>query len=312
MELFTESDLRDHIGNSRIFSRGKNYCKKGVIKNLKATESFEGDILIEAMIEGSDWYETEIIFDSQSGEIYDSNCSCPYWDKCKHIAGLGLYALNKKDFTQEDESASVVSQASTSNENIFSAFRNIQKTDIKDSEELLTPILTSLPEFYLYNDFYEGVGLVACDGRIYSDNIIQSISLPAEKFVWQRFFSDVKHQEGDSKFFLSPDLVDAYFSFLLEKTVIVNENNDLIILEKAFGKLHLEIEAGKDFMIYLAKGQLIIGQKRAWLSDENSIWELSSNIPIGFLQQIKNKAGWEVSAFQQSEVENLLVPFLEK
>ncbi|MFH1243035.1 MAG: SWIM zinc finger family protein [Pseudomonadota bacterium] len=91
-EDLTWDDLENWAG-SKIVSRGRSYQRNGHVKDLSQTST--GDLI--AWVAGSHTYATKVTV--RGGEL-DSDCSCPYWDNCKHAVAVILeyldYAKNGK------------------------------------------------------------------------------------------------------------------------------------------------------------------------------------------------------------------------
>ena len=84
-------DLEDWAG-SRIVSRGKDYHRRGAVRDLACA----ADGALVAWVFGSARYATLVTLD-ESGAL-SSECSCPYWDTCKHaVAVLLAYLGQLKD-----------------------------------------------------------------------------------------------------------------------------------------------------------------------------------------------------------------------
>lgn len=86
--------LRSHF-ESRIFSRGREYVRDGSVGNIKQTSQSTGHLHIHAVVQGSDVYETDMLFDPEQGEFDTFDCTCPYEDNCKHAAALGLVFIEQ-------------------------------------------------------------------------------------------------------------------------------------------------------------------------------------------------------------------------
>ena len=88
-EGLTWNDLTVWAGN-KIVSRGKNYQRNGYVKDLAC--STDGSLI--AWVEGTKRYATKVFF--EGGEL-ESDCTCPYWDTCKHaVAVVVEYLENLK------------------------------------------------------------------------------------------------------------------------------------------------------------------------------------------------------------------------
>lgn len=76
----TWNDLTAWAGN-KIVSRGKNYQQNGYVKNL--AHATDGSLV--AWVEGTERYVTQVFFEDDELE---SDCTCPYWDTCKHAVAV--------------------------------------------------------------------------------------------------------------------------------------------------------------------------------------------------------------------------------
>ena len=95
----TWNDLTAWAG-SKIVSRGKNYQENGYVIDLTCTT--DGGIV--AWVEGTTRYATHVFF--EDGEL-ESDCTCPYWDTCKHAVAVVVEYLKglkrKKEFPKATE-----------------------------------------------------------------------------------------------------------------------------------------------------------------------------------------------------------------
>jgi uncharacterized Zn finger protein len=84
----TRDTIKDMVG-ATIYSRGVAYFKSGAVEDIAYTNA----TTLEATVSGSDDYEVVIMLDG-NGEI-QTDCDCPYYDICKHIAAVLLQALDE-------------------------------------------------------------------------------------------------------------------------------------------------------------------------------------------------------------------------
>jgi uncharacterized Zn finger protein len=82
----TWDDLEAWAG-SRIVGRGRNYQHSGFVRGL--TRTSDGGLL--AWVEGTETYATRV--DLIEDELI-SDCTCPYWDDCKHAVAVVLEYLD--------------------------------------------------------------------------------------------------------------------------------------------------------------------------------------------------------------------------
>ncbi len=84
----TRNGLEKWVG-TRIFDRGQDYQKRGLVQNL-ARDS-DGKLL--AWVQGSSRYATRVALRGRNTLV--SDCTCPYWDTCKHAVAVVLEYLEK-------------------------------------------------------------------------------------------------------------------------------------------------------------------------------------------------------------------------
>jgi len=86
-----------------ILDRGRNYYRKGAVKHISRQKDSDRMNVIEAVVEGSEYYKVRIQYDGH--HILDGYCSCPYatdGSYCKHMAAV-LYEADA-DAGNESES----------------------------------------------------------------------------------------------------------------------------------------------------------------------------------------------------------------
>lgn len=81
------ADVTDWAG-TRIVERGRHYQERGLVENLSRTR----DSSLVAWVEGTQRYATMVNIDG--GQI-SSDCTCPYWDTCKHAVAVVLEYLHR-------------------------------------------------------------------------------------------------------------------------------------------------------------------------------------------------------------------------
>lgn len=86
-EELTWNDLTAWAG-SKIVSRGKSYQRSGYVKDLACTT--DGSLI--AWVEGTERYATQVFFEDDELE---SDCTCPYWDTCKHAVAVVVEYLEQ-------------------------------------------------------------------------------------------------------------------------------------------------------------------------------------------------------------------------
>ena len=90
LNIFDKS-IYDEMFPIQIRSRGENYFEGDKIKYYKQT-----DDKYTCIVKGSEDYKVSILFNENSNEIKEMNCTCPYYaekeNNCKHIYAL-LYKI---------------------------------------------------------------------------------------------------------------------------------------------------------------------------------------------------------------------------
>ncbi len=79
----TWEDLEEWAGN-RIVDRGRSYQERGAVGDLERA----GDGALVAWVLGSRPYATRVRLDA--GKKLKSECTCPYWETCKHAVAVVL------------------------------------------------------------------------------------------------------------------------------------------------------------------------------------------------------------------------------
>ncbi len=136
---------------SHILSRGYGYHEDGAVRELERTE--QG---FRAMVEGTEEYEVEILF--EDGAVYDMYCNCPYaadGKYCKHMAAV-LFAIEDRE--EEDADG----QAVWGQEG-----RDLENNDIHDE---LREVIARIPEDELRKRF---VKLVRGDAALYNSIMLE-------------------------------------------------------------------------------------------------------------------------------------------
>jgi len=103
---FNRQIIISHVGKE-YFHRGLLYYTQGRVKGVQLA----GEGAIKGIVLGSNPrpYRARIFFDG--GGIDFSECSCPIGERCKHIAALGLAALDKAMSLSQESEAEVPAQS---------------------------------------------------------------------------------------------------------------------------------------------------------------------------------------------------------
>ncbi len=146
-----EKDLRGFFEN-RIFARGEDYFHSGCVDDLTIETLSDGSICANAIVHGSEEYETALWFDQKQRLFTNFECSCPYDDLCKHAAALGLAFIEKyekklprdTEITAEDILATVGSVRTPEEIDAviekLQALKRAQTFEIKRHEPILTKV----------------------------------------------------------------------------------------------------------------------------------------------------------------------------
>jgi len=92
LKEITFMDLENWAGE-KIVSRGKSYQKNGYVSDIGQTE----DGKIVGWVHGTNTYATAV---SIKNGIIESQCTCPYWDNCKHAVAL-ILEFNEEKLTSD-------------------------------------------------------------------------------------------------------------------------------------------------------------------------------------------------------------------
>ncbi|AYO55531.1 DEAD/DEAH box helicase [Acinetobacter wuhouensis] len=76
--------------STATIQRSVSYVKKIDLKSLEIYPDRD-NLVIEAQVQGTDYYETAVIFNPLKNKIVDTDCSCPVGIDCKHAAALARY-----------------------------------------------------------------------------------------------------------------------------------------------------------------------------------------------------------------------------
>lgn len=92
---FSANDIKELSSSERVYDRGMDYYRRGLVKNFRYLPA---QLLITAMVAGSEDYEVEIRLDID-GDIDTASCDCPaflqYDGACKHIVAVLLEAIER-------------------------------------------------------------------------------------------------------------------------------------------------------------------------------------------------------------------------
>lgn len=91
LHTLTYDDLEDWAGE-KIFTRGK-----GLVNKVSQLEQ-HGENELTAKVKGTEWYDCSIQLND--GEL-ESDCTCPYYDRCKHVVAVVLAAAKAINSDQE-------------------------------------------------------------------------------------------------------------------------------------------------------------------------------------------------------------------
>jgi len=99
-----QKNLKSHF-ESHIFGRGEDYYGCGRVEGVKIFPGKnKNQIKIRGIVSGSDDYRTGLFFDLEKNTFSHLDCSCPYYDDCKHLAALGLEFIDLlDDFAKENK-----------------------------------------------------------------------------------------------------------------------------------------------------------------------------------------------------------------
>ena len=97
--------------------RSLSYVKKIDLKSLEIYPDRD-NLVIEAQVQGTDYYETAVIYNPLKNQIVDTDCSCPVAYDCKHAAALARYfydqemsnALSRQNLNHSEQTSATANQ----------------------------------------------------------------------------------------------------------------------------------------------------------------------------------------------------------
>ena len=318
MKLFTQQQLQEHAYSSTIFRRGKGYQSPSRIQMFSYEKTNKQTGVIQAVVRGSSEYITSITYNPENGDIITSECDCPYGPTCKHIIGLGLYALNHPDQIVETATHEEI----TDNTSIFADFEKISSPHKQKPSKKLQKNQGVMPQFAVSQDAdsrQTRYFLTLLNPPLHQDFIVNNASSAFHKNIWSMFIKEMYSPNNNStnnnsntkNRELTPAIIDRYIPFLVEQQVLQTADQKSLELANEPPQLSLELHKAKNFTITLGKGHLLVGQTSAFLYDGQRLFTLDLNsIPLSFLQQLAQDGGWQVSQFDQKQVEDFLLPLL--
>ena len=111
--------------STATIQRSLSYVKKIDLKSLESY-SDRDNLVIEAQVQGTDYYETAIIYNPQKDKIVDTDCSCPVGYDCKHAAALARHFYDQQSAKNVTAIYSELSTSTSENEthNVAKAWLN--------------------------------------------------------------------------------------------------------------------------------------------------------------------------------------------
>ena len=82
--------------STATIQRSMSYAKKIDLKSLEIYPDRD-NLVIEAQVQGTDYYETAVIYNPLKNKIVDTDCSCPVGIDCKHAAALARYFYEQQN-----------------------------------------------------------------------------------------------------------------------------------------------------------------------------------------------------------------------
>mgnify|MGYP003375110654 FL=1 len=96
--MINKAFIKRHIGNNRIFERGKNIFYSNDVGDLMVFEQESSGLTeIETWVNSSNGYDTYQVrvLLGKNDNIITEECTCPYFEDnfepCKHIAAVLLF-----------------------------------------------------------------------------------------------------------------------------------------------------------------------------------------------------------------------------
>jgi hypothetical protein len=302
--LFTEKALRRHIGASHIFQRGKGYANDTNIEGFSVNKDSEKECTLSANVIGSEEYWTELVFDPRNGKIIESDCDCPYYDTCKHIAALGLYAL-KKDregalFSDAPSGFLTENLSSKEEESIFSSFEYTPFLPDFHEEESFSD--TEIPELrakvaggriILFRPEHGGISREIVD-----------LMPPGKRFFLKSLFPP--GMKAISELTIPTEMTEDFLEMISEFHFLRSENGEAYSLSRNTAPLTFFAQYKDNITISTSQKEIVLGNKKAWLLKESEFFPVPRSIPIPFLTLMAKTGKWALSPFYAEPVRQMI------
>jgi len=127
ISTLTYDELEDWAGE-KIFTRGKSLVNK--VRQLER----RGENELIAQVKGTELYDCSVVL--EDGEL-ESDCTCPYYDRCKHVVAVVLAAAKAIKAEQDIPLVTPINASSRTLSSELSAESSIQDEIKKQMLELI-------------------------------------------------------------------------------------------------------------------------------------------------------------------------------
>jgi len=250
---------------------------------MRIFEEHHRTLSISANIIGTDYYETELIFNTDSGHIIDSYCDCPYGGICKHIAALGLFALKQKNILPQKKIAS---------DDIFAAFTE-GKSQQKPQSKSLTDLQIKVDQGYivLHTQNYDNL----------SRQMFSDLPLVQRLFLYSLF---PEHNPTPSVLMVTASLLDDFLQLLPD--IELFKSGDYQISSKSQPLDFWVRQKGVDVELLLHKQpEIVLGNDRCYIFEHNTFFPIKS-VPTQLLKILVVTQVWQVPVLQAAQMQNAI------
>lgn len=159
IELLTPEKVRPHFNNT-YYHRGVGYYQEDRVHDLNIEVEKNSEIITACVEgEGGNHYQVIIELSGEPDKIYfQSKCTCPIGNKCKHTVATLLTAIEEHEFMPDeadDDNIFERSKALPQNSQIDSWLNNL-KSIIKEEKQPIKPVIdeTYSLRYIFYNSNY--------------------------------------------------------------------------------------------------------------------------------------------------------------
>ncbi|WP_151751803.1 DEAD/DEAH box helicase [Acinetobacter bereziniae] len=311
--------------------RSLSYVKKIDLKSLEIYPDRD-NLVIEAQVQGTDYYETAVIYNPLKNQIVDTDCSCPVAYDCKHAAALARYfydqemsnALSRQNLNHSEQTSATANQTA---HGTAKAWLNQFKQQLAQ----IQPATKKIPHqlIYIFQAKNNSAQLQLCvykarhnkDGKIRDtalytsyDNVLNErlkVS-PEEKKIFSHLYFFAKLNFNNAHFYPSSWDISGIYQEHLKTAILSGDCYGLDVQRPAltWSELNYKIEFN-----WQSKPEQQTEKLKAHFFDDQQLeitGEHAQHIyiihshPLSYLDLFKNQVGALESSYSSEMIEELL------